>query len=141
MLVALRPEFVAKHWGEIGSEFGRAMPPVGINSGFAINVLLERILSGEVTVWIVTDSEGVVKGFIATIVTVDRCTDTKSLLIYILVGDLTIELWRDGSETLREYAKSRGCVFINGFCKNRGELVILKSLGADIEYRLVTWEV
>lgn len=141
MLIELRPEFVAAHWDEIKSEVGKALPPVGLNTGMSMNRLLEHIMAGAVLCWAIVGSDKMVQGFLLTQFMEDYCTGTRSLLIYALAGNFTADVWERDAEQIYKFAQGTHCKLITAYTNNRAVLVEAGRLGFNIDYRFIYKEV
>jgi hypothetical protein len=141
MLLAMRPDFVALHWDEIGNTIGAALPPTGLNEGMCMNKLLERILAGKVTCWTVTDVNKVIQGFLLTYISEDYCTEIKSLHLYALSGNFTGVEYEDAWKTLLIYAKSKGCRRISGMTAERLMIMRAKMFNWNVDYTYMYKEV
>jgi hypothetical protein len=133
MLVALMPEQVNDHWDLLKLAVERSLPPIAILRDHSMNRVLESILSGAMICWLVIqDNE--IEGFILTTTTVDYCTGTKSLLIYLVFGEAGRNIWEDAYDTLIKHAKSNGCSFITAYTVQEKVVDICKSFGFETQY-------
>jgi hypothetical protein len=136
-LLALRPDFVSRHWEEIRDTISVALPPTGLTEGINLNKLLERILSGGMTCWCVIGKDKIVQGFVVTQISVDYATDTRNLLVYCVSGNFTGDVWSESFETLCTFAKAKDCKRIASFTPNKASLYMAAQLGFNVETRYV----
>lgn len=141
MLIALRPDFVATHWEEIAHYVGQGLPPIGLNEGMAMNKVLERILTGNLTCWIVVSRDKVVEGVLLTCTSEDYTTGTKTLLLYALAGNLSDESWEDGYATLVKHARGHGCRLLGAYTENERVLEMSRKYNFNTDVRYIYLEV
>lgn len=141
MLIALRPEFVAAHWDEISSYVGTSLPPVGLNEGMALSRVLERILTGNLTCWLVVSKDKVVEGVLLTCTSEDFTTGTKTLLLYALAGDISDESWEEGYVTLVKHARAHMCRLLGAYTENERVLEMSRKYNFNTNVRYIFLEV
>lgn len=142
MLSRLEPNQVTVYWEEIKSGIIASLPPTGLPSNEGMAIILNRILKGDVQVWVVADdrSEAVRAAAVTTILE-DGATETRNLLIYSLYGYSLVpqELWVEGLEGLKKFAKAKGCYKIVAYTKVPRVVEIARSLGALADTIFLEW--
>jgi hypothetical protein len=135
MLVKLLPEQVANFWEVLGSQIAPVLAPVVDVTPDVMNNILSSIMVGKMDCWaIVTKTENLVKlnGTILTAIIVDDFTEVRNLLIYSMYGNGNISMqdWQKGKETLVKYAKSKNCKKIVAYTSNDNIKNLADRLGA-----------
>lgn len=141
MILAMRPDFVATHWNEIKETISPALPPTGITDGMSLNHVLETILSGNATCWVILGDDKIIQGFLITLVSIDYCTKTKSLHLYALAGNFTGTVYEDAWAVLINYARSIGCQRISGMTADPMMVSRAKMFNWDTSWRYMFKEV
>lgn len=147
MLVKLVPEQISRIWDSIKLSIVAAAPPEMAQEGIEYEGILYSLLSGKMDAWI---SHGKSKkggmepnGIMLTGVTVDQFTGTKNLLIYVY------HLWRPARDivhmsnvdTLKEYARAKGCKKLVAYSENPRIIDIGTKAGFNVDFRVLTLEV
>ncbi len=144
MLLKLLPSQVAEMWGEIEFSIRMSLPPMSNGRRLNYAKTLETALIGDLEVWVMYYGEKIV-AIATTMLTHEPTSKEKHLLIYSLasITDEIIpdELWVDGYETLKTYAKGNGCKYLNAFSMNPKILELVKKVGGDSRYHYITLEV
>lgn len=141
MIIALRPDYVSEHWEEVSMYVKEAIPPIGINTGASMNIVLERILSGKIICWLLVNTQKIIEGFLLTCINEDFCTGAKTVLLYALAGDFSRESWIDGFFTIHTYAKGLGCKYIAAYSTNPTIINIAKSFNWNTDTKYIYLEV
>lgn len=146
MLLRLMPDQITRYWEDISSAMVAAVPPLGKVDQAGLNNLLEAFLLEDLQAWILFEDKDGVALIYALAVTkewVDIGTKDKSLLIYALWGYTLVpdNLWNEGLETLKNFARGRRCSRVCAFSKIPRIIEITKRLGWETETRLLTLEV
>lgn len=141
MLVSLLPEQVSAHWEEISYSIESSLPPIANENGKMSNIL-SAILLGKILCWVSIRDQRI-NAVVTTRILDDDITELKSLLVYTIFamegsGDID---WVEGFETLRKYAKSKGCSRIVGYSEFDSILTRMERLGADTRYRFVSFNI
>lgn len=143
-MVELLPEQVSKDWDFLWPLVLRSLPPTSsYKSSLSKLLFLQAIQLERAIVWGYYKDDKL-SGLVVTTELIDPIyKDLKSMLIYSVISIDSIELrdWKKGIDTLRDYARSKGYGFINGFATGEQYLNLLKRLGIKVEYQLVEIEV
>ena len=80
---------------------------------------------------------------VITAIQIDSVSRTKNLLIYSLSGYAFIQenLWQEGIEVIKEYAKKNGCHKILAYSSVDRIITVAKELGGNTDVRYIEWEV
>lgn len=147
MLVRLTPDQITTHWPFVDRALKEAIPPITYSSPETHQNILASLLRGGMHCWaiFVMDKEGapVMLGYMITTVGEDGCSKVRNLIIYLLYmfKDVPAEVWKDGFETLRKFAKEEGCHRITAYSDNAQAIYMAKQLGARSRYRYITLEI
>ena len=138
MLLRLLPEQVSRQWEQLWPSIEFTLPePVPQQAGTRI---LQAILAGIMTCWVVVD-EGDMNAVIVTSFVTDPA-GTRSLLIYSLYGyDMVkTELWKSSLHGLRRWAESKGCTEIIAYTDkdNVAVLRLAKAMGGTADRVVVS---
>jgi hypothetical protein len=133
MLVALLPDQVDLHWDILKVAIERSLPPIAINRTHSMNKVLECLLSGIMICWLVVEGNKIV-GFVVTTVSEDFCTDTRTLILYIIFGEANRATWEDSYDTLYKHAKNLDCSFMGGYTIDNNVVNICKSFGCSDQH-------
>lgn len=141
MLVSLLPNQVTAHWEEISHSIESALPPIA-NENEKMSNILSAILLGKIVCWVSIRNEKI-NAVVTTRILDDDVTEVKSLLVYtIFTMDGANEIdWIEGFETLKKYAKSKGCSRVIGYSEFDSIVARMKSLGADVRYRFISFDI
>ncbi len=146
-LQQLTPAEIAKAWPQLKSSIMNLMPD---NSDATAGKLLQSAVTGLMDVWLLVSTNDDLEvvsshGVLTTKVMEDGLggLSDKTLLIYTLSAydGLKEEEWEAGFETLKQYARKRGCASVSAMTKNPRILGVVKRLGGDTKQRFVTMEV
>jgi hypothetical protein len=139
MLVALLPDQVDMHWDILKVAIQKCLPPIASHRNHSMNRILENLLSGNMVCWLAVVG-GKIEGFLITTVIEDYCTDTKTMLLYAVFGEVDRSVWEAGYETVNKHAKELGCDFIAYYTMQPHVVEIGKSFGCTDQH-YVTLEV
>ena len=142
MLIHLLPEQVSAAWDAVAPSIAEGLPPAQQASHQTMVGILQAILEDRVAVWayLSEDEVPMTKAIITTAEYRDPVLHTPSLLIYSFTAleSLTVEQWKDGFETLRQYAVGMGVESIIAYTANKAVIQMATSrLGASAEYVLL----
>lgn len=133
------------HWHFIKDAMIKAFPPIAEESDENFLVMQEQFLIGEMDCWFGVESLDAqdIIAVMTTKVVREDVTGTKNMLIFSVTSYQlhSMDLWIDGYDTLRKYSAAKGCRKIISFSNNPRVLEVAKTLGADIEWRLIQLEV
>lgn len=132
MLLKVLPEQVSKDWDTIWPAIQASMPyeipPEGVTKA------LESFMSDAMQCWFLV-KEGDIYAIGTTTIFLDPC-GRRSLFIYTILGykPLQMEDWSDAFESLKKWAKSKGCVEIltHTPMSNTAAIRLVQSMGGDI---------
>jgi hypothetical protein len=134
MINKLLPDQISSMWPVIKYAVEQSLPPVVGEHPDKMNRILTSMLCGKLDVWALYDSDS--KKFEAILVTSfggDENSNTKHLLLYCLYGYSHISngRWKEGYNTLVEYAKANDCSRIVSYSNSDKVIEMAKSFGAD----------
>lgn len=141
MLLRLIPEQVSEGWSLFAPLIQSTLPPGVMGSDAALSNALRAILAEEAEAWLEIGPEGQPRVFLLTTLMTDKVAGGNMLVIYtihLLGGALDRESWIDGIETLKSYARSKGCGSIISHVINEQFLRFLNGLGIKAESHLIT---
>jgi hypothetical protein len=69
-------------------------------------------------------------------VNTDSCSETKSLLIYLIFGHASRQAYEEGMLMWHSHAKQLGCSFICAYTIHENVVSLAKSLGFESQYYL-----
>lgn len=146
MINKLTPEQVTNLWEDIKEHLIASLPPSVSRNAKALNRILEAHIKDTVQTWTIyeqVEDRKVLYGLITTAFSNDFASDTKSLIIYGLTGyrNITEELYLNGFETMKQFAKEQGCKFIIAYSKVPRVVQVSKVLGANVDTTFIQWEV
>lgn len=137
------PEQISTRWDAIKQAIKESLPPISLESPNTMNNILIKLMNGDMVCWISHNEEDEVKGFIITRIITDDCSETKSLLLYIIYGSSKTKGadWVEGYQSLKKYALSKGCVNMIGYTKNEKLIKIADKFSSDSTYRFVSFPI
>lgn len=143
MLTKLLPDQIAKFWHIIKYAVEESLPPTVGEHPDKLNRILAACLDGDLEVWASYQrnvEETLFEGIVVTMMTVDRASNTKNLLIYCLYGyvDVSPSSWIDGFQALTKYARSKGCSRVVGYTSVPFIIDKVKELGGEAEYTFIS---
>jgi hypothetical protein len=132
MLVALLQTQVAEHWSLFRDHINDSLPPIGDYGPLDMNSILHSLMIGAAVCWLVTDEKQAMVGFVVT-TTLRDISGVKILLVYssVILVNAPAKYWTECADTLKIYAKSKGCSKISMFTNNEKLLTLLKENGAE----------
>lgn len=141
MLVQLLPEQISRGWQYIKPAIAKSLPPTVAKSDARMNTILESLIMGKLQCWLMYDEKGGDPLAVSTTaLSTDVGTGDKTLLIYSLSsvtdGSISDETWADAMYTLKQYAKSLGCIHIAGYTDVPRIMALINKIGGrtDIIY-------
>lgn len=140
MLVKLTPHQVVENWDTIVSVLAKG---VGYLEPKHTAQTHKMLLMGLMQCWAV-QYEKQLCGIVLTTVQFDPGCELKELLIYNLVGIrfITEEIWIDGLEALKQFARTEGCWRVTGHTNNARILQLVRGpLKGEAEDIVVSMEV
>lgn len=135
MLVALLPSQISDYWPLMKKDIEDSLPPIADYGPYDLNNILYKMMAGFIIVWLVVDKEQKTKGFVTTTILSDA-SGVRTLLIYnaIAIENAPLSIWKEGYETLRKYANSKGCSKIGAFIQNEKILQLLGEFDVDTRF-------
>ena len=145
MIVQLLPDQVPSFWPDIKESIIQAVPPTLTVTLESLNNLLTSMLLRHMQVWVVVDQHGMdsqVQAVMVTNILDDNCSGTKILQIYSLysLGNMSDELWQEGFDALKDFAKVSGCSKIGSYTQVEEVAMRAKQLGAK-EDTFLYWDI
>jgi len=147
MLLRLENDQIRTYWGDIETALRAAVPPISRSSPAYLSNMMESLLLGVMQAWVLFEytPEGKAKiyGLAVTSKVVDPGSGYPSLLLYAVYGYTFIpeELWKEGMERLKEFAKGIGCSQLAAYTKVPRIREVAASLGWTTDTTYVTVEV
>lgn len=143
MLVKMNSDSMFRVWQDIRPRILEAYPPFAKPSEASLTSILRSIISENMDCWIILNKDKKVIGLLTTTIQEDMCSGTKSLLIYTLQSDggLTKDIWFDGLETIKKFARSKGCTKITGYTNVESIREMFRRLGGQAEMTYLELEV
>lgn len=131
-------EFVGANWQYLGPLFFQAVPELKTDDDKLM--LLRRIMENELQCWCVTrvgqeDAFSISEYAAFYLTAVVSGIDSKHLLLYALVGvkNNDVDLYRQGYDNLRRYAKANDCSCIVAYTNNKQVAHLAARLGARLK--------
>lgn len=141
MLVQLMPEQISTYWEQIRYSIESAAPPT-VSDKIDMNNILQSILADTMQVWVSVDKPtGRIAAIVVTTIVADIGMKRADLLIYSLFGLGDVigkDNWKDGFDTLRGYARSRGCGRVTAYTQSDAIKKLAKWFGGYAEYTYIT---
>lgn len=138
MLVKLLPEQVMNFWDLIKDSIENSLPPYVTSNPQRMARIQEHLFGGILQCWVpaILGEAPRVLGFVITKVVYDDSTDSANLLIFSMyaVEKWDISVWNEGFQTLKKFAKSRGCESIIGYTNEEGAIRFAERFGGEAEY-------
>jgi hypothetical protein len=128
------PSDITERWEAIAVGIDQSLPPYVYREPKVFESILHRLMLDDMQCWALTkDSESDIQAIATTLVTSDGIADIKTLLIYSLYAYLPTsgELWKEGIESLKKYAKHRGCSALSAYSINTRVEQIAKLTGGE----------
>lgn len=142
-MVRLLPEQASADWDFLWPIIVRSLPPIAPKAeGVSKLAFLQAVQMEKAVVWGYYKGE-LLSGLAVTLVQKDPIFGWKGLLIYSVVAIDSISLagWRSGINTLKEYAREKGCQSINGYSLQEQYVNLFKRVGAKADWLLIEIEV
>jgi len=138
MLLQLLPRDITRHWEGISEAISKSLPPITSLSKDRMTVILKSLIAGTMQCWILHRPDGMYV-VATTEFAVDPGSKTKNLLIFSIFGlrQVPQELWKEGYEGLRRFAKANGCESIIAFTDVPAVVSLVEGLGGDTKTRLL----
>ncbi len=143
-LLKLSPEQLMQHWPYVKECIILALPPQVTSNADNIIRIQEQLLIGALECWACLEDEtGVFYGIVTTQIVADEATLTKSLFLFsiTLTEEHEQSIWQEGYVYLSKYAKSKGCNSIIAYTNQESVVMLARSLGADVEWRLLKFPI
>lgn len=140
MHLKLMPDQISHYWDLIKTAIEESSPEV---SAEGANVILENLLCDAMQCWLMLLKDGEEFRLQAVIVTTlfrDNFYQTMYLRLCCLYGfaPLSPELWQEGFEAMRDYAKSVGCSHMEAFTDRKGlPEMIERQFGGRTNYHIM----
>lgn len=144
MLIRLIPDQVEERWERFAPAIARALPPTVSGTKRAMVNILEAILLEKLVVWIITDEDQErIFGIVTTKLDYEEVSKTRNLLIYTFTsfGETHYTQMKDAIKTLKKYAVSENCTYIEAYTANERLMNFLEETGFYNNYNLMELEV
>ena len=147
MLVRLEYNQILENWSDICDSIKASGPPLSDLDDGQLDEILHRMSTDNMQCWVLCTMEEDLSTTVYAIATTtiwrELAGSNVNLLIYSLYGyrPVTNELWKDGLDTLRRFARSMGCKEIVAFTSVQRVISIVENLGGSTNTRLVRLEV
>ena len=144
MLLQIMPEQVIQFKDMVKEAIEAAIPPVPGESVEKLNNIMVKLLSGEMTCWIIyrklEDGSKESIGLMITKRVYDDVTETCSLLIYCLYiyKASNDKDWIEGFEALRKFGSKFGCSRITGYIQEDLVMKRVLQFGGGVEYSFIS---
>lgn len=141
MITKLLPDQISRLWDVIKYAIEESLPPIAGEHPDKMNRLLSSMLTGTTEVWVsYTQPERKFESIIVTQQLYDNASNTKNLLIYCHYSYEVISpsSWKEGLETLLQYAKEIGCSNIVAYSANQRINELARRLGANTDYTFIS---
>lgn len=138
MLLMLLPEQLDKFWPYIKYAVEDTFPAHIIKEKAVLNNILQAMLTSRMQTWIAVRGEDEIVAMIITSSYEDLALGVKILRVYAIYAFTvaTPSIWEDGFNTISKYAKSIGCVEIEGYTTNSVTLKAVEKFGFKSDYRV-----
>ena len=144
MLVKLEVDQALRYWTHL-KQFVMMSQMTGAKwTPEAESRLVEAAATGALQIWVeVNKDTGHFDAVLSTAFVSDIASGSMGLLIYSLmtINKVDGSRWIEGVETLRKYARSRGCGRITAFSSNPKIIGLINKIGGDTSMTLCTLEV
>jgi len=144
MLTLLLPYQVNENWPQIRGAIERSFPPsIEVTEEVLVNTQM-ALTSGQAQAWILYASESQdtsnIRAIAITTIVFDPVSGVSDLLLYGLAGNFMkdssngyLQLWMEGLEGLKKYARKNGCRHITFFTRKANATRLAQQVGADVE--------
>ena len=137
MLQQIMPDKIGLYWSHMKSRVDEIIKGVPGESIHKLNNILHDLLSGKKVGWISYHNDNGRKksdAFIITEVISDPVTETKSLLLFCMVGDnLPESSWIEGFEAIEKYGVSRGCTRMTAYTDSEAIIQRVRDYGGGFK--------
>ncbi len=144
-LIKLLPAQIMEYWEYIRECIAEALPPFVEDNSSSFLVIQEQLLIGSMQCWFITHDTvpSIIYAVVTTRTVIDDSTFTKNLLLFSVTSteDHPVGMWEEAYSKFKLYAKSQYCNKIIAFSDNELVIRLAKSLGADINWRLIQFPV
>ena len=133
MLQKLEPLKASEIWDDLYPNVKAALPQYSANGALLNKALLQAVLRGVLTCWLLTDDNGSVFGVMTTTTSVDFVTGVRSMLIYTLraLRAISDEEYIDGIKELKGYCEAEKCDQIIAYTKIPKVVEVIESMGGQ----------
>lgn len=141
MVLRLATDQCSMYWDDLKKVISSSLPPTAQATPEGLNEILMMLMSGKAQAWMILEGTQV-RAAAITLVQTEAGTQAKNLLIYALAGYANVqqEMWQEGLEVFKRYAKSNGCAKVIAFTKVPRVREIAEALGATMDFTLLEWE-
>lgn len=143
MLIKLTPEKVSEYWNWIAPIAIKSVP--GYTEESDLTSLLRSLLIDDMSCYIICNLDRKFKGLILTSFEINKAFDFKSLVIYSFYVSsrfsVSIKELRDILDSLKDFAKDKGCKQILSYTNDKKLFNIARKLGATSDFLILKWEV
>ena len=142
MLLQIMPEQVIQFKEVIRAAVDASLPETPGESANKFNNILQKLLIGEMTGWIIYRREEDKKktiGFMITTIEYNDITETKSLLIYCIhvYGMSNDKDWVEGFRALEAYGVKHKCTSLTGYMLRDSFLKRAYQFGAEVRQLVI----
>lgn len=140
--IKITPEQIMHYWNYLRDCIEEALPPYIKNNPESFIKIQENLLIGKMECFIGIEGSQTYAVAITQVV-FDECTNTKNLLLFSLnvIQEKNKEIWVEGLEFLKRYAKGKGCFKLIAYSLNPNAIGIAAKLGGDVETRILMFDV
>ena len=143
MLLRMMPDQIPHYWDEIKEGILMAVPH-GVPD--RTSKILNKLLLNTAQFWLSyhrKNNKPEVDAGIITVLVDDQVHDTKNLDIYAIwpIARIPGSSWIEGFEALQKYAKKKGCNRVIGRSNIKSIVELVKRLGGQAEYTLISFDV
>ena len=119
MLIRMTPEKIAEFWAILKPAIAESLPPIAAQAESTMFNMLTRMVSAEMQCWVSVRDNTIIDGVVVTGVAEDFFSGSLSLLIYAFYSSrMGKESWLEGVETLKKYARGKGCTMLSAYSAN-----------------------
>ena len=133
MLIKLLPNQLGKYWDIIRYGIVSTDSPITGKSSENIREILRSLVIGTTQCWFIFDEKKVFHGYVLTNIADDGISKLRFLNIYDLYAykQLTLPLWKDGLDTLVQFAKDNRCHKITAYSDNSQIVASAEKIGFE----------
>lgn len=144
MVVRATPDQIIEGWNVYKDAILLSLPPITDKEDVRSVNIYNALLDGRMQLWLGMDEEQEeVLGIATTCIITDPGTLQRNLLIYSLTsmkGD-GFDLWKDGLNDMKEFAKLNRCYLITAYTSNEEVLRIVNRLGGNSKWHYICFGV